>query len=506
PKMITLNTLEDINWENVQAVAYDEEKLEISADLLAVVESGRKQFQALIDAGVSCYGVTTGLGKLVSLDLSDDERADLPHNILRARAAAIGPPFSRPIVRATMMLKLTNFLSGRDGVTPELCTFLVNRLNDGFTPWMPSLGHGMGADAIAHTHCFQTFIGEGFVLAEGSSAGVSEKVPAADALKARGVDPMRLGQKEGIALLNGVAAAPAYALDAHRMLSRMLRIATQVSAVSMEGCACPKDSFSAAILPHTAEPGIHAIIQQLRPLLANSQITPYKLQAGISYRIVPQVHGALDDALENLKQRIEAAMQTFSDNPLMTDVGFLSVGSFQGQHLVNQADAVAVALAHVGVLSVRRLHRLLDGANTGLNPQLAARPGLDAGLVVAQKAALGLEARLKILANPVSIHTGESSNGQEDYMSMAFPTISRLYDMAELIEMMLAYELMGGLTALNQRAILVGLQHAATDVEKPGDGVRAIQALFADVVSSLDRDRPPGPDVEKILDVLRTQL
>ena len=485
--MITLKTLQDINWKNVQAVAYDEEKLKNSADLLSIVESGRQRFQELIDAGVPCYGVTTGLGKLVNLDLSEKARNDLPHNILRARAAAIGPPLARPIVRAMMMLKLTNFLSGRDGVTPELCTFLVDRLNDGFTPWVPSLGHGMGADATAHTHCFQTFIGEGYVMSESG-----ERILASDALAERNVRPMQLGQKEGLALLNGVAAAPAYALDVHRAISNLLNKATQVSAMTIEGCACPKDSFDPAILPYTAEPGIHTIINQLQPLLANGTITPYKLQAGISYRIVPQVHGALYDALGSFQKRIEAAMQTFSDNPLMTDDRFLSVGSFQAQHLVNQADAVAISLAHIGVLSVRRLHRLLDGSNTGLNPQLAARPGLDAGLVVAQKAALGLEARLKILANPVSIHTGESSAGQEDYMSMAFPTISRLYDMVELIEMILSYELLGGLTALNMRS------------ESAGDGVRAIQERFSTVIDPLERDRSPGPDVEKILAVLKS--
>ena len=141
-----------------------------------------------------------------------------------------------------------------------------------------------------------------------------------------------------------------------------------------------------------------------------------------------------------------------------SDVGgrFLSVGLFHNQHLVNQADHVALALAHVGSLSVRRLHRLLSSQNTGLNPQLAGRPGLDAGLVVAHKAALGIVARLKILANPVSILTSESSAGQEDYMSMAFPTISRLYDMVELVKLILAYECLGGLTALSLRDALAG--------------------------------------------------
>ncbi|MEM7801168.1 MAG: aromatic amino acid lyase, partial [Chloroflexota bacterium] len=200
------------------------------------------------------------------------------------------------------------------------------------------------------------------------------------------------------------------------------------------------------------------------------------------------------DALSAFKQRIEAAMITFSDNPLMTDDHFLSVGSFHNQHLVNQADAVALALAHVGVLSVRRLHRLLSKDHTGLNPQLAARPGLDAGLVVAHKAALGLEARLKLLTNPVSIHTGESSGGQEDYMSMAFPTIARLFDMIEIVKMILAYELLGGLTALNLRP------------ERAGDGVEAIRSRFGTTIAPLDRDRSPGPDVEKILEMLDGQI
>lgn len=484
--MITLNTLNDINWENVQEVAYDGEKLEISAEILAAVESGRQKFEALIEAGVPCYGVTTGLGKLVNLELSQADRDDLPHNILRARAAAIGPPLARPIVRSMMMLKLVNFLSGRDGVSVELCQFLVDRLNDGFTPWVPSLGHGMGADAIAHTHCFQTFIGEGFVLADNG-----ERVLASEALVERHVRPMRLGQKEGIALLNGIGAAPAYALDAHRVISNLLKKATAVAAVSIEGCACPKDSFDPQIKAFNAEPGVDEIIDQLGPLLANSQIRPFKLQAGISYRIVPQVHGALHDGLASLRQRIERSMVTFSDNPLMVDDGFLSVGMFHNQHLVNQADAVAVALTHIGVLSVRRLHRLLNSENTGLNQQLAARPGLDAGLVVAQKAALGLEARLKILASPVSIHTGESSAGQEDYMSMAFPTIARLYDMVELVEMILAYELLGGLTALNMRG------------ESAGDGVRSIQETFGEMLDLENRDRPPGPVVERVLEILK---
>ena len=165
---------------------------------------------------------------------------------------------------------------------------------------------------------------------------------------------------------------------------------------------------------------------------------------------------------------------------------------FHNQHLVNQADHIAIALAHVGALSSRRLHRLLNSYNTGLKAQLAPRPGLDAGLVVAHKATVGLVARLQQLASPVSFLTAESSAGQEDYMSQAIPTIARLYDMVELTKMILSYELLGGLTALRHRP------------QTAGDGVTPIHAFFAEHIPPLLRDRSPGPDVELILKLIDT--
>jgi len=491
--MIRLSQPSDITWDTVQAVAYDQARLEIAPALLARVDQGRRAFLHLIEQGVPCYGVTTGLGQLVTIDLSDEERQDLPRNILRARAAAIGPPLAKAVVRSLMMLRLVNFLSGLDGVSSELCRFLVARLNDDFTPWIPSLGHGMAADAIAHTHAFQTFIGEGFVLSP-----TGERLPADQALAARGLAPYPLAEKEGLALLNGLAATPAYALDAHRLLSRLLSLANAVAAVSLEGAAAPKDAVDPALKTVSPEPGVAAIIDALQPWLKNSHIQPVKLQSPISYRIIPQVHGALLDALTGLRQRIEATFRTFSDNPLMvlddSPLGgrLLSVGLFHNQHLVNQVEQVALSLAHVGSLSERRLHRLLSPQNTGLTLQLAARPGLDAGLVVAQKAGLGLEARLKLLAQPVSLTTGESSAGQEDYMSMAFPAISRLYEMADLVKALLAYELLGGLVALDQRR------------DAPGEGVAALHAYLRQHLPPLQRDRSPGPDVEQLLTLFET--
>jgi histidine ammonia-lyase len=486
--MITITQPSDIQWDTVQAIAYDNVPVRLGPELLAGVEAGRTAFLGLIAQGIQCYGVTTGLGQLVDQQLTEPERHELSHNILRARAAAIGPPLAKPIVRSMMVIRLVNFLSGLDGVSADLCRFLVERLNDEFTPWVPTLGHGMAADATANTHAFQTFIGEGFVLGMDG-----DRQPAAMALAHRGVTAYALAEKEGLALLNGVTAAPAYAIEAYRQLWRLLELANVAAAVSMEGLAAPKDAIHPAVKRVSSEPGVAVVVDALAHYLAGSRIAPVKLQSPISYRIAPQVHGAFYDALQGLKQRIEATFSSFSDNPLMDietdgETGrLLSVGLFHNQHLVNQVEHMAVALAHVAALSERRLHRLLNPANTGLTAQLAGRPGLDAGLVVAHKATIDLTARLRMLAQPVSLATGDTSGGQEDYMSLAIPAIARLIEMVELAKAVLAYELLAGITAVDRRK------------EQPGATVRAVGGYIRQVVPPYERDRSPGPDVEQIL-------
>ena len=481
--MITITTSADFNWINLYRIAYQSQPLEIDESLLRQVDAGHAHFNDLIAGGMPSYGVTTGLGKLVNAQLDDTARAELPANMLRARAVAIGAPFAKPVARAMLLIRLVNFLSGRSAVRGELCRYLVDRLNDDFTPWVPSLGHGMAADAIANTHAFQTLIGEGFVYGPDN-----QRQPAAAALTARNVLPTTVIGREGLALINGVCAAPALAMDAFYRLEEVFNLANLVAAVSIEGLAAPKDAIDPVVAQLNSEAGIRKTLDIMRKHLNHSQIEAYKLQAPISYRVIVQVHGALHEALQRTREKIEYCLVDFSDNPLLDGDRMLSVGSFHNQHLVNQIDHLALALAHVGCLSERRLHRMMATDNTGLNAQLAARPGLDAGLVVTHKASIDLTARLRLLAQPVSLLTSETSDGQEDYMSMAIPAISRLYEMAQLSRAVLAYELLAGITALRLRR------------KTPGDGVAAVIEYFDAFIPAQDRDRSLAPDIETLLD------
>ena len=481
--MIRIKASGDLNWVNLYRVAYQSLPVEIDESLLRQVDAGHDRFNELVAGGLQSYGVTTGLGKLVDAQLDDDARAELPANMLRARASAIGTPFCKPVARAMLLIRLVNFLSGRSAVRSDLCRYLADRLNDGFTPWVPSQGHGMAADAIANTHAFQTLIGEGYVYGPDDS-----RQPAVEALAERRVAAVDLVGREGLALVNGVCAAPARAMDAFYRLEEVFNLANLVAAVSVEGMAAPKDAFDPAVAQLNSESGVKRTLDIMRRHFNHSEIEAHKLQAPVSYRVIVQVHGALYEALQRTREKIEFCLVDFSDNPLLDGDRSLSVGSFHNQHLANQVDHLALALAHVGCLGERRLHRLMAADNTGLNAQLAARPGLDAGLVTAHKASIDLAARLRLLAQPVSLATSETSAGQEDYMSMAIPATWRLYEMAQLCRGILAYELLAGVTALRYRR------------QRPGDGVAAVMAYFDDLLAPLDRDRSPGPDVETLLE------
>ena len=296
-----------------------------------------------------------------------------------------------------------------------------------------------------------------------------------------------------IARRYGVNVAPALAIDAHRRLMAILRLANAVAALSMEGLAAPRDSIDAAIEQVHPQPGVARVATALRRYLAGSGVRVARLQAPVSYRIVPQIHGAFLHALDGLRQRVEQSLRGFTDNPLMvlddSPAGgrLLSVGLFHDQHLVNQVEQVALALAHLGALAERRLHRLLNPGFSGLTPQLAPRPGLDAGLVVVQKASLDIVARLKWLAQPLSLQVGEGSGGQEDYMAMAFPAIQRLHEMAGLAHLLLAHELLTALVAVDQRG------------EPVGEGLARLRQALRARIPALDRDRAPGADLERLL-------
>src|SRR3954471_16022223 len=214
--MITLSGPETLDWVLYDRIVRDGEHIELDAGGLERVDAARVRMLAALDAGAPAYGVTTGLGYLATTEIPPADRRALQRSILLGRAVAVGPPLPSEVVRGAMLLRLTGFLSGAAGVSGALCSFIADRLNDGWLPDVPARPHGAAGEITLLSHLFQTFVGEGFVWKDGA------RVPAEDALASRGVAPYEPALKEGIALVNGAPFAAALTLPLVREAERVL--------------------------------------------------------------------------------------------------------------------------------------------------------------------------------------------------------------------------------------------------------------------------------------------
>jgi histidine ammonia-lyase len=492
--MIELCDPDSLTPEHYRRIVHDHEQVALADAALARVERSRALFLKHLETGVLCYGVNTGLGAQAGIDLTEDEMALLPRHILLGRASGIGPPFPAEVVRGSMLVRLVQFLTGHSAVTADLCRFMADRLNDGLLPFVPSLGLGMAGEIIPLCHLAQTFVGEGSVLGP-----KGERRPAAAWLAERGVAPYRPQSKEGLALINGVAVAPALAFEIASELRRTLALATLAAAASAEGLGASIEAFGADVPKLRHDAGMAEVAASLRHLLAGSQVTRGPRQPPISLRIAPQVHGAARAALGRLEEAIVAEWRTVSDNPaFIPDESSPSFGrlvhsgNFHCAELTARIEAASLATAQLALLSERRLHRLLDGRVSGLAPQLARRPGLDAGLVILHKTALGLTAKIRAMSVPPSLQHAESSFGQEDAMTMVFPALDRLSELARPTRLAVACELYTAFVAIEERG------------ERPGAGVAEALAAARAEIPPHAGDRPYGPELETLDELVET--
>ncbi|MFD2263885.1 aromatic amino acid lyase [Lacibacterium aquatile] len=487
---VTLHGPESLTPEVYEAVVYGGAQVEITEDALARVTLHRVRFMSHLATGVVCYGVNTGLGALSKTDLSDEDIAALPRQILLGRAVAFGPPMPGEVARGAMLIKLSQFLSGATAVTPALCGRLVLALNDGMTPYIPAEGHGMAGEIVPLTHLAQTLLGEGRIL-EGGVA-----VSAASWLRAKGHPLYDPRPKEGIALINGIAVAPALAYHHLRGLRRLWDRLTLVASAAIEGLAAPLEPYDPAVALLRPEPGMEEVAAAILAAVKGSAITRQKRQAPVSFRVIPQIHGSLLLALDTLEAAILTEMQAVGDNPafvlgrIPSEDRLLHCGNFHGAAMTAAIEATALALAQAALLSERRLQRLLDARYTGLSPQLALKPGLDAGMVAIHKAALAFAAQVKAQSVPPSLMHADSSFGQEDAMTMAIPALDRLVSLMGLTDRLLACELYTALAAIDQRG------------ETPGAQVEALRAEVRKFIPAYAGDRSYGTEIEALMEFL----
>ncbi|HUF01473.1 MAG TPA: aromatic amino acid ammonia-lyase [Gaiellaceae bacterium] len=490
--MARLDRYDALDLDTYRRIVLEGEPVEVDDALLEHVDRRREALLRHLGTGVQAYGVTTGLGYLASEPVREQDQPALQRSLLTARASGFGPSLPSDIVRGGMLLRLAGFLSGLPGVSSALCRFLVDRLNSGWSPVVPSGPYGASGEIAPLAHLFQTFIGEGLVDLDG------ERLSAREALARSGVEAYEPGPKEGLALVNGSPLATALAVRLGDRGGRLHEQATSVAALAIALVGASARPFALRVGTLGADPAEEEIARRLLDLLARGARWDSRRQPPVSFRVVPQVHGAMLGSLDELTTTIERRLRAVTDSPVFLDgqaaepEGLYPSGAFHAIGVTLRLEAVAVAAAHVTNLVEKRLHRLLDARFSSLPEQLARDPGRQAGAVSLHKAVVGLAAESRLLAAPASVHAFDTSAGHEDVQALSFLAADRLDAILDNLESALACE-------------LVALRQAAHLSARPLDAPLLVRmvARLAEIVAPIDEDRTLSPDVERVVALLR---
>ncbi|PWC05303.1 histidine ammonia-lyase [Agromyces badenianii] len=499
--------------DEVVAVARGRATVVLDPAALDGVAASRAVIEGLAADPEPHYGISTGFGALATTFIAEDRRAQLQASLVRSHAAGSGAEVETEVVRALMLLRLSTLMTGRTGVRRSTAETYAAILNAGITPVVREYGSlGCSGDLAPLAHCALVAMGEGEVRVAGPSSGrggstgpggsggsgasTGSITDAAGALAAAGITPLRLAEKEGLALINGtdgMLGMLALAIDDLRML---LTTADIAAAMSVEGLMGTDAVFAEDLHRLRPHAGQAASAANLRRLLAGSPIVAShqgpectRVQDAYSLRCAPQVHGAARDTLAHAASVADAELASAIDNPVLTLDGRVeSNGNFHGAPVGYVLDFLAIAVADVASMSERRTDRFLDRArNQGLPPFLAHEVGVDSGLMIAQYTAAGIVSELKRLAAPASVDSIPSSAMQEDHVSMGWAAGRKLRRAIDGLARVLAIEVMTAARGLALRAPLA-----------PSAATGAVVSLVAEAGAVPGPDRFLSPEIEAI--------
>jgi len=440
------------------------------------------------------YGVNTGFGPLCRKRIGRNDLNTLQENLVRSHAVGVGPPAPDAIVRWMLLFKIHALGLGHSGVRRETVQRLADMLNDDMLPVVPQQGSlGASGDLAPLAHMVLPLIGNGLVRLNG------RECPAPDAFTECNLQPIRLGAKEGLALINGTQFMSAYAAALVVRGIRAAKHADIIGALSLEALRGAGKPFEARLHELRPHPGAIETAANFRAMLAESEIMPShancdRVQDPYSLRCIPQVHGATRDALRHAAVVVETEINAVTDNPVIFDDGtVISGGLFHGQPLALVLDYLAFALAELAGIAERRIYLLLSG-HDNLPSLLMQDTGLNSGFMLPQYTAAALVNENKTLAWPASVDSIPTSLGQEDHVSMGATSATKAWRVMDNVETVLAIEQMCAAQALDYRAPL-----------KPGLGPRAAHEVIRQAIPHAEHDRLFGQDIQTSLALLRSQ-
>ena len=470
-------------------VAVEGAPVEIAPGALERVQKGREVIERAIAEGKIIYGVTTGFGKLSEVQIPADHAEELQVNLLRSHACGVGEPVPAEVARAILVLKLNNLLPGNSGIRVEVAKQLRELINRGVVPVIPRQGSvGASGDLAPLAHMSLVLIGEGEAYFGG------ERLPGGEALRRAELRPIRLQAKEGLSLINGTQFMTALAALGIYRAERLARTADVIAAMTTDAMKGTPVAFDERIHRVRNQVGQQKVARNLVQLMAGSEIREShrackKVQDAYSIRCIPQVHGAVRDALEHVRQVVGRELNAVTDNPLVfpAEQEVISGGNFHGAPVAMALDFLSIALAELGNISERRTAMMMDSNFSELPDFLTPKPGLNSGFMIAQVATAALVSENKTLAHPASVDSIPTSANKEDYVSMGANAANKMWRVLENLEYILAVEAMCAAQGLDLRAPL-----------QPGKGVAAAHHVVRNKVPYLDSDRVLAPEIAKI--------
>jgi len=488
-----------LSLEDVRDVAVRERPVELSPAAVKRIEQAHQFLMSQVKKGTTFYGVNTGFGLLSNVRIPDADIETLQYNLLRSHACGVGAPLPDHYVRAMLLLRASTLAIGNSGVSLGLVQQILSVLNNGICPIIPEQGSvGASGDLAPLSHLALVLIGEGRARVKG------KEMTGAQALKAAGIKPIRLGPKEGLALINGTQFMTAIGTLTLLEAEHLCDVADTAGAMTIEALRGTEIAFEPEIHEVRPHPGQIRVAANMRSLLLSggkSQIAKShegcgKVQDPYSLRCIPQVHGASRDTLAFVRQVLEREINSVTDNPLVFPQSkkILSGGNFHGQIVAIAMDTLSIAVAELASISEQRIEKLINPALSDLPAFLTKQGGLNSGFMIVQVAAASIVSENKTLCHPASVDSIPTSADKEDHVSMGAWAARKAARVVTNARRVLAMELIAGAQGI--------------DLLRPLRSSRAIEkvhTLIRKRVARLDQDRTFHEDFTSIEDLIESQ-
>jgi histidine ammonia-lyase len=486
----------ELKVDDVVEVAKRHLPVVLDTAVLPKIERSRAAVEQFVAEGRVVYGITTGFGRFKDKIITADQVKQLQINLVRSHAVGVGPELSEHVVRAMLLVRANTLARGHSGVRPQVIQCLIDMLNAGIHPCIPSQGSlGASGDLAPLAHMTLVLIGEGEAIVDGV------RMNGRAALNTAHLQPLELQAKEGLALLNGTTFMVGMGALLVRRAINLLLTADTAACLSLEALNGTDRAFDARVhevRPHPRQMDDAAF---LRNIVAGSELLRSReslnVQDPYTLRCVPQVHGAARDAIAYGQWVINIELNAVNDNPLIfvdeitgeTDV--ISAGNFHGEPIALAMDYAALALTELGNMSERRTARLVDAdSNGGVLPMfLTQHGGLESGLMMAQYTAAALASENKVLAHPASADSIPSSANVEDHVSMGATAVRQAWQILEHVETIVAIELL---------CAAQGIDFRRQNGEQMGQGTEAAYQLIRQRVPFLEEDTVLAPHIESV--------